>query len=506
MGEKMKLKNKLARYLDAGFPILYINTFEETKTMEVVRQVADRRNIYIWSMASGYGEYSAKTEEWLKPMEKDDFSHLNFVLDMKLTNEAELNNSLFVIKDAHNVLEDAHVVAGLKEIAIKISNGLECCVILISPVIKIPVELEKFITILESDHQEDEDISNIINKFVKVNMMPELEPKFLEELTIAFKGLSEFEIQNLLALAVADDAELTKKDLKLIFEQKKQMILKSGTLEMIPIKEKIEDIGGLENLKAWLGLKAKVIQNPNQAKAFGVDMPKGVLIAGVPGCGKSLCAKAAASLFEVPILRLDIGKLMGKYLGESETNLRKAINLAEAISPCVLWIDELEKAFAGIGGDGGHEVTTRLFGSFLTWMQEKTSTTFVVATANDITKLPPELLRKGRFDEIFFVGLPNADERRKIFEIHIKKRRPMDFASIDINRLVSKTEGYSGADIEGVVKEGVERAFSYGKTSLTTEEILSAINNTNSLSVIMKESLEKMTKEYENRKLKNASR
>ena len=237
-----------------------------------------------------------------------------------------------------------------------------------------------------------------------------------------------------------------------------------------------------------------------------MDMPKGVLIAGVPGCGKSLCAKAAASLFEVPLLRLDVGKLMGKYLGESEANLRKAIHLAEAISPCVLWVDELEKAFAGMGGDGGHEVTTRLFGTFLTWMQEKTSAAFVVATANDITKLPPELLRKGRFDEIFFVGLPKAEERSKIFEIHISKRRKQDLSNIKVAELVAKTDGYSGADIEGVVKDAIEYAFSEDKSALSTQDILLAIQNTNSLSVIMKEPLEQMTKEYERRKLKNASR
>ena len=307
-----------------------------------------------------------------------------------------------------------------------------------------------------------------------------------------------------MALALADDGELNRKDLSLIFEQKKQMILKSGILEMIPLKESIDDIGGLENLKQWLRRKAKVIKNIQSAEKYGVDMPKGVLIAGVPGCGKSLSAKAVASLFEVPIIRLDMGKLMGKYLGESETNLRKAINLAEAISPCVLWVDELEKAFAGIGDGGGHEVTTRLFGSFLTWMQEKTSTAFVVATANDITKLPPELLRKGRFDEIFYVGLPNAKERKKIFEIHIKKRH-QDISKVDIQKLVSMTDGYSGADIEGVVKDAVEYAFVDDKPSVTMNEFDEAIKNTNSLSVIMKDSLDKMAKEYERRKLRNAS-
>lgn len=195
---------------------------------------------------------------------------------------------------------------------------------------------------------------------------------------------------------------------------------------------------------------------------------------------------------------------MGKYVGESEENMRKAISLAEAISPCVLWIDELEKAFAGIDGSGS-EVTVRLFGTFLTWMQEKTSPAFVIATANDITKLPPELMRKGRFDEIFYVGLPNRKERKKIFEIHIAKRRKSDLSNIDLDMLVSKTEGYSGADIEGVVKDAVENTFADDKTSLLTDYIISSINNTHSLSEIMKESLNKLSKEYETRKFKNAS-
>ena len=502
----MTLKQNLSRYLDAGFPILYINTFEEAKAEETIREIADRRTVATWSMARGYGEYSTKSNEWLIPLTKDGFTDINDVLSKKLAFENELHRAILVIKDAHTVLENEQVVASLKEIAMKISGGLDCCIVLLSPVVKIPVELEKYITILESDYQSFENICAIINGFVATNELTPLNAKLLEDMAMAFKGLSEFEINNLLALAVADDGELSRRNLSLIFEQKKQMILKSGILEMIPLKEKIEDIGGLENLKEWLRRKAKIVKNIKNAEKFGVDMPKGVLIAGIPGCGKSLCAKAVASLFEVPILRLDVGKLMGKYLGESEANLRKAIHLAEAISPCVLWVDELEKAFAGMGGDGGHEVTTRLFGTFLTWMQEKTSAAFVVATANDITKLPPELLRKGRFDEIFFVCLPKSEERSKIFEIHISKRRKQDMAKINISELVSETNGYSGADIEGVVREGIEYAFANDRDCITTQDILTAIQNTNSLSVIMKEPLEKMTKECERRKLKNASR
>lgn len=330
---------------------------------------------------------------------------------------------------------------------------------------------------------------------------------FRSELATAFKGLSESEIKDLLSLAFSQNGELTKKALQLIFDQKQQMILKAGILEMVPLKEKISDIGGLEILKEWLQRKAAVFKDMKAAAKYGVTMPKGVLIAGCPGCGKSLSAKAAGSLFDVPLLRLDMGRLMGKYVGESEENMRKAIRLAEAISPCILWVDELEKAFAGIGnGGGGAEVTTRLFGTFLTWMQEKKSAAFVVATANNITQLPPELLRKGRFDEIFYVALPNAEERRKIFEIHLGKRRRKDLKAIDIGKLVEATEGYSGADIEGVVSESIESAFVKGANGLTTNDILDCIHNTHSLSEIMRESLEEMSKIYEDRKFKKASR
>jgi SpoVK/Ycf46/Vps4 family AAA+-type ATPase len=285
------------------------------------------------------------------------------------------------------------------------------------------------------------------------------------------------------------------------------MVLKEGILEMIPIKESLNDIGGLEMLKEWLKIKAGVFKDISNAKKFGVAMPKGVLIAGVPGCGKSLSAKAAGKLFDVPLLRLDMGSLMGKYVGDSESNMRKAIKLAEAMAPCILWVDELEKAFAGIGGSGGGgEVINRLFGIFLTWMQEKSSATFVVATANDISKLPPELMRKGRFDEIFYVSLPNEEERKKIFEIHLNKRRKDDVGNIDIDELVSMTEGYSGADIEGVVCESIENVFVNGNPCVKTEDILECIENTHCLSEIMKDQIEQMSQLYEDRKFKKASR
>lgn len=493
------LKSKLARYIDAGFPIIYMNTFEEDKVDELVDSVSAGKEIYEWNETNGYIDFETKA-----PMMED--CSLEMMLEQLKTLDL-LDRKIIVLKDIVSYLEEPRIVSKIKGLARMINQGADATVMIVSNTLVIPKELEKFITILEMDYLTSEEIKDVILNFIRENELDDVSDSLVNELAVAFKGLTEFEINNLLALSYADDGELTRRDLRLIFDQKQQMIKKAGILEMIPLKETIDDIGGLENLKEWLVKKAKVFKNINDAQKYGVDMPKGVLIAGVPGCGKSLNAKAAANLFEVPLLRLDMGRLMGKYVGESEGNLRKAIALAEAISPCVLWIDELEKAFAGIGGAGsGAEVTTRLFGNFLTWMQEKESPTFVVATANDIIKLPPELMRKGRFDEIFYVGLPNDKEREKIFTIHINKRRPQDLKYIKISDLISKTKGFSGADIEGVIKDAIESAFADEKDKVTTEEILNAIENTHSLSEIMKDALDKMAKEYEDRKFRNASK
>lgn len=497
--EDRTFKAKLVRYIDAGFPIIYINTFEEDKVDSLIPEISSGKEVYEWNETNGYIDFETKT-----PLQED--CTLERMLDQLKTPDL-LDRKILIFKDITSYLDEPRIVSKVKGLARMINQGVDATVIIVSAVLVIPKDIEKYVTILEMDYLNTDEIKTIIRGFVKDNLNQQVDEKLIEEFALAFKGLTEFEILNLLALSYADDGDLTRKDLRLIFDQKQQMIKKAGILEMIPLKETIDDIGGLENLKAWFIKKAKVYKNMNNAKKYGVDMPKGVLIAGVPGCGKSLNAKAAANLFEVPLLRLDMGRLMGKYVGESEGNLRSAIALAEAISPCVLWIDELEKAFAGIGGSGGGaEVTTRLFGNFLTWMQEKESPTFVVATANDITKLPPELLRKGRFDEIFYVGLPNKEEREKIFNIHIKKRRPQDLKNIRVKELVSITEGFSGADIEGVVKDAIESAFAEDKTSIQTADVIDAIKDTHSLSEIMKDSLEKMTKEYENRKFKSASK
>ena len=487
------------RYTDAGLPILYVDTLEEDKAQKIICEICNKnhRNVIEWSLSGAFDYSDGQTMEIPK-------SDLVSTIQLLIADD-NLDNKTLILKDTHFFLDNPETISALKLMAQGINDGrFDCNICIISPLVKLPKELENYTTVMEIDTLSETDITKIILDFIKAQEMETPKKDLLDKLTMNLKGLSETEINNILSLAVSEDGMLTYSDIPLVLEQKQQMIRKSGILEMVRIKESMEDIGGLENLKDWLNRKAEIFKNINKAQSFGVDIPKGVLIAGMPGCGKSLTAKAAAKAFEVPLLRLDMGRLMGKYVGESELNMRRAIKLTEASSPCVLWIDELEKAFAGIGG-GGSEVTTRLFGSFLTWMQEKDSLAFVVATANKIDALPPELLRKGRFDETFYVDLPNESERKKILEIHIKKRRKADVNKINFDQLVRKTEGYCGADLEGVVREGIENAFVNKKMELSTSDIITAIEHTHSLSEVMKDSIKGMKEMYKNLKLKSAS-
>lgn len=496
----MSLKAELTQYINAGFPIILINSFEERKVDLMIQEAASDFTLYEWNALNGLCDFRTKAP--FQMMDQSLASTLRFLLQ-----ERELDNVVLVLRNVAVWDDDPEVTALLAMAAGKASVGeLGCTVVIEAYDARIPDELGVYTTILEMDYLGTDNIKKVICDFASDNGFDRLPSGFLHEIAIAFKGLSQFEIENILALAYTRSGKIQREDLKLIFEQKRQMILKSGILEMIPLKESMEDIGGLENLKKWLRCKAAVLKDVEKAAAFGVDMPKGLLVAGVPGCGKSLNAKAAASLFQIPLLRMDMGRLMGKYVGESEANMRKAIRLAEAISPCVLWVDELEKAFSGIGNsDGGADVTTRLFGNFLTWMQEKESAVFVVATANDISKLPPELMRKGRFDEIFYVGLPNREERKKIFEIHIGKRRKQDLGGISVDKLADSTDGYSGADIEGVVRESIEKAYAEGRGKLCMEDITEVIQNTHSLKELLGDSLKNMKDVYEKGNFKNAS-
>lgn len=300
------------------------------------------------------------------------------------------------------------------------------------------------------------EIEKLLENFTALLHHP-IKPSLKEEFVNALQGIREIDIINAIKYCFFD-GELNEDDLGLLMQLKHHLIKKESLLEFINITEGLEIVGGMRNLKDWLKRKGIIMRNLNEATNFGTDIPKGILLFGMPGCGKSIVAKTVAYQWKLPLLRLDMGMILGPYVGQSEENIRKAIKIAESIAPSILWIDELEKGFAGVGQAGGGEVMKRVFGSFLTWMQEKTKPVFVVATANDISNMPSEFLRKGRFDELFYVDFPDEGARKEILNIHLLKRRKEEWIK-EIESYTSYMEGYSGADIESVIIELVERAF-----------------------------------------------
>ena len=493
---ELNATQKLASYVDALRPIIYIHSFDFQAVDRLIASVSKGFAIHEYNEADHDVDSVTKVP-------KHDFL-LNQFLAVFDTNEAR--KVFIVLKDVHHQLNSPEIIARLKSQALKTiyKEDVYVTIFLVNTALVIPPELENLITIFDTPLPHHQEIIATIKNYAK-GFKLKLNDDVLNELAVSFKGLSDFEIRQILNLAYQESGTLEKSDKALILKEKEQIIKKSGLLEIIHFDANLGSIGGLVKLKEYLTVKAQIFNNLGEAKKFGIDLPKGLLIVGMPGCGKSLTAKATANLFEVPLLRLDIGKLMGKYVGESEDNLRKAIKTAEAVSPCVLWIDELEKAFAGVGGSGGgSDITTRLFGNFLTWLQEKESSVYVLATSNDVSKLPPEFLRKGRFDELFLVALPSPEERRSIFEIHLKKRGKFNSA-IDTIRLLKETEGFSGADIEAVVKETIEAAFILNDKTVTTEKILNTIKATKSISVTLKDQIDALKKVFEKHDFKAAN-
>ena len=320
-----------------------------------------------------------------------------------------------------------------------------------------------------------------------------LDESIKEKLCKAALGLTLQEAENAFALAMVNDGCIDERDLNIILNEKMQVIKKTGILEFINTDIKLSDIGGLENLKNWLNKRNNSWSEA--AKKYCLPAPKGVLITGVPGCGKSLTAKAMSAAWQLPLLKLDFGKIFSGIVGSSEENMRKAIKTAEAVAPSILWVDEIEKSLSGINSNGDSGTSSRIFGTFLTWMQEKTAPVFVIATANNISGLPAELLRKGRFDEIFFVDLPTKNERKEIFKLHLEKRlQDKEVASkIEINdelydKLADLTEGYVGAEIEQIVISALYEAF-FQKRPLEISDLENTIKNVVPLSVTQKEQI-----------------
>ncbi|MBN2374119.1 AAA family ATPase [bacterium] len=483
----MKADEELRLLIRASYPLVYLVTWEEERCVNMLSKVAgdQRRSFYEWSTTTGLRKEDGKIEH---PQLKDP-NQLQVYLPALLSyllNKQE-PGALYVLKDFHHYIREPIITRLLRDIVSAFKSEKKTLVLL-SPIMEIPVELEKDIHVLDYGLPDQNDLEQMTDEFLveikKANPSVEIDLSSQEKEKIikAMMGLTQMEVENTLSKIIVRNKRLGPEDIPMILAEKEQIIKKSGILDFYASVDKFRDIGGLDELKDWLGVRAEAFSE--KAKQMRLPAPKGIVLLGVPGCGKSLCAKAVASEWGKPLLKFDMGKIYGQYLGESEANLRKAIQVAESVSPAILWIDEIEKALAGAGGGGGDSGTSqRIFGTLLTWMEEKTAPVFVVATANQIDVLPPELLRKGRIDEIFFVDLPNDLERMDIFRVHLQKRN-RDPNNFDLKLLVQKTDGFSGAEIEQVIIAALFDAFGY-EEELTTEIVIKNIEKTVPLSKAM---------------------
>lgn len=498
-------QDTLSVLLKARFAILYVETFEERRVEhEIAAAVGPEgllpkaRPVFGWSITTGLvdpdGAAQGNTTDPARALESI---------------QRHTQPAVFVFRDLHAHLGDGNrpadpaIVRRLRDVAAAFQQGTSArSLILVSPVVRIPPELEKDVYVLDFALPGEADIRAILDSIIASNadggrIKVNLDEPDKDRMIKAALGLTELETEGAFARAMASNGQLDASDIDVVIQEKRQTVRRSGVLEYVPSDLDLTQVGGLENLKRWLGRRADSWLA--EAQEYGVPAPKGVLITGVPGCGKSLTAKAVASAWGMPLLRLDIGKVFAGLVGSSEQNIRSAIRAAEAAAPAVLWIDEIEKGFAGVSGGGGDSGTSaRVFGTFLTWMQEKSTPVFVIATANDVQSLPPEFLRKGRFDEIFFVDLPDPVERDEIWRLQMIKHignapAHASFTPDDqlVADLVDATQDFSGAEIEEAVIASLFDAFAQ-KRAIRGADLRLAVERTVPLSITQREAVAAM--------------
>ncbi|MBF0225484.1 MAG: AAA family ATPase [Desulfobacterales bacterium] len=473
----------------ARYPFIVIETYEELRAEKVIETIAKQRDkkIFCWSITRGIYEHnvSMQSKKGSDIATRDPLAALDSIIQM-------IEPAVYILKDFHPYLNDPAITRKLREVGHYIKSSYKT-IVFISPRFKIPMELEKEMTIIDFPLPGLNEIEKLLDDTIKdvndntsINIDPKKVPN--EQLAKAALGLTLSEVENVFAKSLVRGGRLTLSDIPTILSEKEQIIKKSGILEYYSAQESFGDIGGLENLKNWLSKRRLAFSE--KAKNFGLPFPKGVLLLGVQGCGKSLCAKAVSSLWQLPLLRFDVGRVFSSLVGSSEENIRKAISSAESVAPTILWIDEIEKAFAGMSSSGMSDggTTSRVFGNFLTWLQEKTSPVFVMATSNNIKTLPPELLRKGRLDEIFFIDLPTDKEREVIIKIHLDKRK-RNSALFDIKSIAKETKGFNGAEIEQAIISALFESFEK-QEELTADMIIKSVHETVPLSVTMKEDID----------------
>ncbi|MDB6076348.1 MAG: ftsH 2 [Akkermansiaceae bacterium] len=489
----MNFSEEIETLIRARYPIIYIVTGEELRAQKVVTDIAKRRdkNAFEWTYSSGIvpAGMSIQSQKHRVGATKDPLVALDQVIE-------QVDPAIYIFKDFHPFLTKNNfaVVRKLKDIALQLKSSYKT-IVLISPVLEIPVELEKEITVLNFPAPGRDELAelleNILNDVRKVrDVKMDLDEAGRERLLQAALGLTLGEAENVFAKIIVTGDGLEVDDIQAVFAEKQQIIRKSGLLEYYPTTENFDHVGGLAALKDWLGKRSLAFSK--EAQAFGLPAPKGILMLGVQGCGKSLCAKAVSSLWQLPLLRFDMGRMFNSLVGSSEENVRKAVAVAESVAPAILWVDEIDKAFAGSQGSGSSDggTTARVFGTFLTWLSEKKSPVFVVATANDISHLPPELMRKGRLDEIFFVDLPGQAERAQIFAIHLNRRKRVP-ENFDLPALAENSKDFSGAEIEEAITSAMYDAF-YAGRELETGDLLKALHETVPLARTMDEQINRL--------------
>jgi ATP-dependent 26S proteasome regulatory subunit len=475
------MKEELNILIQAQYPLIYLVTSEEERAEQAISRIAQtktqHRRVFVWTVTHGIVEYGQPRQTTQHNTVSPEAA-IEWVVRQR-------EPGIFIFKDLHPFISSAAVNRWLRD-AIASFKGTEKIIILMSPIQEIPIELEKDAVVVDYPLPDLSELDRVLSVQLDRTKNRRITTEAREKLLKAALGLTKDEAEKVYRKAYVKASRLTEEEVDIVLSEKKQQIRRNGILEYIEEDETIDAVGGLEELKKWLKQRSDAFTE--RAREYGLPQPKGMLILGVPGCGKSLIAKTTARLWGLPLLRLDMGRVYdGSMVGRSEANLRNALKTAESISPVILFIDELDKAFAGGTGsadsDGG--TSSRIFGSFLTWMQEKTSPVFVMATANRVERLPGEFLRKGRFDEIFFVDLPTSEERQDIFNIHLSKRRS-DISRFDLEQLAKVSDGFSGAEIEQALIAAMYEAFAQDR-EFTQLDIIAAIKSTLPLSRTMTE-------------------
>jgi len=491
----MSFLNDFVLLLKARYPIIYISTYEEERVEYIIRYCIKKyvsRTYYSWDFVEGYqGNPNDVGFATKNPLEALD------LID-KLTAETA---SIFVLKDYDNFLKDLSVTRKLKNLSRTLKTQPKN-IIIVSSEVNIPDTLREHITVIDFPLPSYNEIYEELNRLM-TSLQQDVASEVIHNLATACQGLSLERIRRVLSKVIAQYGEINLSSSILILEEKRQIIQQTQLLEFCTTDKKLSDLGGLDNFKDWIRLRSEAFSQG--ALDYGLPYPKGLLLVGAQGTGKSIAAKIIAQEWNLPLLRLDFGRLFASLVGQSESRVRKMIQIAEALSPCVLWVDEIDKAFAGSQGSGDSGTTSRVLATFITWLSEKTSPVFVVSTANNIEYIPPEIIRKGRFDEVFFLGLPNKEEREAIYNVHLTKFRPNKKNNFQVSLLSELSADFSGAEIEQVVIESMRIGFSE-KREFQTEDILTSIQNLIPLSRTKSKELKILQEWAESGNVVNASK